>query len=115
MRSWRAAAAGLLILVASIASGCAGRQTAADLSDRAERVAILIERMEQMGARECAPEKLARAKVLLDHALHEMAEGHYPAAWTRKEFHEAEKVTGEMLHRMILATPSGGQCLHPEG
>lgn len=107
--------AAALLMASHIVSGCAGRHTAADLAIRADRIAVQIERAEQMGARECAPRELARAKVLLEHALHEMKEGHYPGAWTSKEFDEAEKVAGEMIRGRILAQKSGFQCYHPEG
>lgn len=104
------AVAAILVLGASIGSGCAGRQTAADLADRAERIAVLIERAEQMGARNCAPRELARAKVSLERALHEMAEGHYPAGWTRKEFDKVETMASALLNGRIMAQRTGFTC-----
>lgn len=115
MRVERSLIAAFLLAGLVAASGCAGRTPAAGLDIRAERIAILIERAEQLGARECAPRELARAKVLLDHALHEMEEGHYPAAWTAKDLDAAETVASTMLQGRILAQGSGFRCYHPGG
>jgi len=118
VKTGRGAAVAILLtgLLAGLtaASGCAGRSPAAGMDLRAERIAVLIERAEQMGARECAPKELARAKVLLDHVLHEISEGHYPAAWTAKDLDAAEQVAGAMLQGRILAQRSGFRCYHPE-
>lgn len=115
MKTGKMIAAAALLLASHFAAGCAARQTAADMTLRADRIAMQIERAEQMGARECAPRELARAKVLLDHALHEMVESHYPAAWTKKAFDEAEMVASNMLQGRILAQRSGFQCYRPGG
>jgi len=115
VRTGKLLAAAALLLASHIAAGCAGRHTAADLTLRADRIAMQIERAEQMGASKCAPRELARAKVQLEHALHELAEGHYPAAWTSREFDEAERVADEMLRGRILAQRSGFRCFHREG
>lgn len=106
--------AGIVLLAGIVsAAGCAGHSPAAGLDLRAERVAIQIERAEQMGARECAPTELARAKVLLDHIRHELAEGNYPGAWTARDLYAAEQVANAMVQGRILAQRSGFECFHP--
>ncbi|GAB4373913.1 MAG: hypothetical protein Kow00128_23740 [Deltaproteobacteria bacterium] len=113
MRSVRVVSAVVLLAGVLGWAGCAGHSPAAALDLRAERIAIQIERAEQMGARECAPKELARAKVLLDHIRHEMIEGHYPSAWAARDLNVAEKVANAMLQGRILAQRSGFECYHP--
>lgn len=115
MRIRRILPAVALLAGTGFALGCAGIPPAAGLDARADRIAIQIERAEQMGARECAPKELARAKVLLEHARHEMAEGHYPPAWTMRELAVAERVASAMLRGRILAQRSRFQCAQPGG
>jgi hypothetical protein len=72
----------IFLLSAALAPGCVKRQTTAGVVDWEEKIAIMIVKAEQLGARECSPRELARAKVMLEHAIHEREEGIYPPSWS---------------------------------
>jgi hypothetical protein len=93
----------LFLLSAALAPGCTKRQTTKGVMDWEERIAIMIVRAEQLGARECSPRELARAKVLLDHAIHEREEGIYPASWLGTKLVEAERMAQELLEKRVMA------------
>ena len=93
----------LFLLCASLAPGCAKRQTTKGIMDWEERIAIMIVRAEQLGARECSPRELAHAKVLLDHAIHEREEGIYPPSWSGTKLVEAERMVQELIDKRVLA------------
>lgn len=107
--------AAALLIGLGFAFGCAGLPPASGLDVRADQIALQIERAEQMGARECAPKELARAKVMLEHARHEMVEGHYPAAWTMRDLEAAERAASEMLQKRVIAQRYGFRCFHRGG
>ncbi len=107
-----------LAIPVAVLTGCSLRQTTRiDLYERAERIAAAIERAESKGARDCSPRELARAKVALEHVLHELEEGYYPPSWTELHFEEAERLARTLLDERILAEASGTRfrCYRPEG
>lgn len=107
-----------LAFALSVPGGCSLRQTTRfDLYERAERIAATIESAESKGARDCSPRQLARAKVALEHVLHELEEGYYPPSWTALHFDEAERLARNLLDERILAEASGTvfRCYRSEG
>lgn len=107
----------LVVLLAVAASGCAAGQVTKSFNDRSDEIAAKIAEAERLGARRCAPRELARAKVELEHALHEAAETHYPREWLHREFDKAESAANELLEHRRLATSLGVnfRCVESDG
>jgi peptidoglycan-associated lipoprotein len=75
MRNVKILVIGFVVLSLALASGCAKRQLTRSESDRLDAVAAKIAEAERIGAPDCIPYKeIARAKVELEHARHEMLE-----------------------------------------
>jgi peptidoglycan-associated lipoprotein len=66
----------LCILAIAFASGCAKRQLTKSELDRIGQIEAKIAKAREMGAKECAPRELAQVIATLDHAKHELSEGH---------------------------------------
>jgi peptidoglycan-associated lipoprotein len=64
----------LTVLCALFFSGCATKQVSSEQSSALDALSARIAEAEAMGAVDCAPKELARAKAFLDHAWHEVAE-----------------------------------------
>lgn len=80
MRNARVLAIGFVVLALAVASGCAKRQLTKSDTSRLDAIAAKIAEAERIGAPDCVPQReLARAKVALEHARHEMVE-HFEAA-----------------------------------
>lgn len=91
-----------------LASGCASvPQKAGSPNERTGMAASMIAEAEQLGAKECAPRSLAKAKVALDHALHEVGEGYYHSTWLEPDIAEAEKAAGDLLAERKFAATLG--------
>jgi len=87
----------IVLLSAALAPGCVKRQTTAGVMDLEANIATMIVKAEQLGARECSPRELARAKVLLELAIHERKEMYYPLSWTVPSLVKAEQIAQEIL------------------
>lgn len=107
----------LLVLSVIVVSGCATWQVTKSLDDRADEIAAKIAEAERLGARGCAPRELARAKVELERARHEMIEPHYPRYWRHAGLNRAEEVANELLEKRRLASnlKARFQCGHGGG
>ncbi len=107
----------IFLLSAALAPGCVKRQTTAGVVDWEEKIAIMIVKAEQLGARECSPRELARAKVMLEHAIHEREEGIYPPAWSGSKLVEAERIAHKILEQRMMAQKSGSpfRCYRRKG
>ena len=91
-----------------LAAGCASMPAkSGSARERTGMVASMITEAEQLGARECAPRNLAKAKVALDHALHEVQEGYYHSTWLEPGIAEAEKAAGDLLAERKFAATLG--------
>jgi hypothetical protein len=89
-------------------AGCASMPSKAGIpAERTGMVASKILEAEQLGAKGCAPRTLAKAKVALDHVLHEVEEGYYPPAWLEPDIVEAETAAGELLAERKFAASLG--------
>lgn len=66
----------LCILAIAFASGCAKRQLTKSELDRIGQIEAKIAKAREMGAKECAPRELAQVIATLDHAKHELSDGH---------------------------------------
>jgi hypothetical protein len=108
---------GIFLLSTALSPGCVKRQTTASVVDWEEKIATMIVKAEQLGARECSPRELARAKVLLEHAVHEREEGFYPPSWSGTKLAEVERMAHELLEKRIMAQKSGFpfRCYHRKG
>lgn len=118
MKTRHFALVALLLISPAFTVGCAGaRPASATLSERADRIAAKISEAEQLGARECSPRELARAKVALDHAIHEVKELYYPRQWTELEFARAEEIVDDLLdqRRLASASPYRFRCVNRGG
>jgi peptidoglycan-associated lipoprotein len=72
----------ILVLAVGLAAGCAKRQLTKSETDRLDAIAAKIAEAERIGAPECIPyAELAKAKVALEDARHEMEEH----SWSSKE------------------------------
>ena len=99
--------AGALLL---LAAGCSTMQAKAiDPMQRARGIEAKIAEAERMGARSCSPRDLAKAKVALDHLIHEVEEGYYTAAWLEPDFAAADKTVQELLEERKVAASVGGR------
>jgi len=97
----------IFLLSAALSPGCVKRQTTTGVMDREEKVATMIVKAEQLGARECSPREIARAKVLLEVAIHERVEKAYPLSWSGRKLDEAERIVQELLGKRVIAYESG--------
>jgi hypothetical protein len=91
-----------------LAAGCASMpaKTAAPAA-RTGMVASKILEAEQLGAKGCSPRTLAKAKVTLDHVIHEIEEGYYHPAWLEPDLAAAEKAAEELLAERRFAATLG--------
>ena len=91
-----------------LAVGCASMPAKAVApKERAGMIASKITEAEQLGAKGCAPKTLAKAKVALDHVLHELEEGYYHPAWLEPDIAAAEKAAEELLAERKFAATLG--------
>ncbi len=99
----------MLTAVLIVAGGCATMQPASTGSaERGAWIASKISEAERLGAKECSPRQLAKAKVALAHVMHEVNEGYYADAWLEPKFAEADTVADEILAERRLAASLGG-------
>ena len=79
--------------------GCgAVNQLTADDAGRVSALEAKISKAEEMDARDCAPEELARARALVEHADHEAREWHTPER-VSDEFKAAQVVVDDLYAR----------------
>jgi uncharacterized protein YbjT (DUF2867 family) len=99
----------MLPAVIFLAAGCASvpAKNAAAPEERAGMIASKIREAEQLGAKGCSPRALARAKVALEHVLHEAGEGYYPPSWLEPDFAAAEMAAEELLAERRMAARLG--------
>ncbi|MFA6147572.1 MAG: hypothetical protein WC899_05125 [bacterium] len=91
-----------------LSAGCASMPAkTADHKERAGMVALKITEAERLGAKECAPRTLAKAKVALDHVIHEVEEGYYHPAWLEPDIAAAEKAAEGLLAERRFAAKLG--------
>jgi len=91
-----------------LAAGCASMPAKATAPmERTRMVASKITEAELLGAKGCAPRTLAKAKVALDHVIHEMEEGYYPPAWLEPDIAAAEKAAEDLLNERKLVASLG--------
>jgi len=80
------------------------------LSGRVDRIASKITTAEQVGAAECAPEKVARAKELLETARRATAEYHYDGVVIEPFYTLAEGAAEELMEERRMAAAGGFRC-----
>jgi hypothetical protein len=81
-----------------LGAGCASMQaTAVVPSARTGMMASRITEAEYLGAQKCSPQALAKAKIALDHVVHEVKEGYYHPAWLEQDLAKAEKAVEALL------------------
>lgn len=80
------------------------------LSGRLDRVSSKISTAEQVGAKECVPGKVARAKELLETARRATAEYHYDGLVIEPFFTRAENAAEELMEERRMAAASGFTC-----
>jgi hypothetical protein len=80
------------------------------LSGRLERVSSKIATAEQVGAKDCVPAKVARAKELLETARRATAEYHYDDIVIEPFFSRAENAAEELMEERRMAAASGFSC-----
>lgn len=91
-----------------LAAGCAALQPQKTGSvERGAWIASKISEAERLGAKDCSPRQLAKAKVALEHVMHEVNEGYYTAAWLEPEFANADKIADDLLAERRLAASLG--------
>jgi hypothetical protein len=96
-----------LLLAAGAASACASGQVRKSFNERAIEISAKIAEAERLGARDCAPRELARAKVELVRVRHETQEPYYPTDWMHAEFDKAEKAADGLLEKRRQAASLG--------
>jgi hypothetical protein len=98
----------LCTAVLFLGAGCASLQgTSVVPSARTGMMASKITQAEYLGAQKCSPQALAKAKIALDHALHEVQEGYYHPAWLEHDLAMAEKAVEALLaERKTAASPA---------
>ena len=75
MRNAKIPIIGFVVLALAVSFGCAKRQLTRSETSRLDAIAAKIAEAERIGAPDCVPPKeLARAKVALEHARHELQE-----------------------------------------
>lgn len=88
----------LSIAVLFLGAGCASMPSKAVVpSARTGMMASGITEAEYLGAQKCSPQALAKAKIALDHVVHEVQEGYYHPAWLEQDLAKAEKAVEELL------------------
>lgn len=93
MRNGRVLVIGFVVLALAAASGCAKRQLTGSETSRLDAIAAKIAEAERIGAPDCVPPReLARAKVALEHAQHELLEHFETAGPDVKEAEDAADV-----------------------
>jgi hypothetical protein len=93
-----------------LAAGCSAMHAnAVDPMDRARGIEAKIAEAERLGARSCAPRELAKAKVALDHLVHEVEEGYYTVAWLEPDFVIADKAVEKLLEERRVAVSMGSR------
>ncbi len=98
----------MLMAALFLAAGCAAMQPKTTGSvERGAWIASKISEAERLGAKECSPRQLAKAKVALEHVMHEVKEGYYTDAWLEPEFEHADKFADELLAERRLAASLG--------
>jgi len=104
MKSW-----GLMFMaIVFVAGGCATMQPASTGSvERGAWIASKVSEAERLGAKECSPRQLAKAKVALEHVMHEANEGYYTDAWLEPDFADADKLADDLLAERRLAASLG--------
>jgi hypothetical protein len=81
-----------------LGAGCASMPAKAVVpSARTGMMASKITEAEYLGAQNCSPRALAKAKIALDHVAHEVQEGYYHPAWLEQDLANAEKAAEELL------------------
>jgi len=81
-----------------LGAGCASMPAKAVVpSARTGMMASKITEAEYLGAQKCSPQALAKAKIALDHVVHEAQEGFYHPAWLEQDLVKAEKTVEELL------------------
>jgi hypothetical protein len=80
------------------------------LSGRLDRVSSKIATAEQVGAKDCVPAKVARAKELLETARRATAEYHYDGIVIEPFFTRAENAAEELIEERRMAAASGLSC-----
>ncbi|MBI5906301.1 MAG: hypothetical protein HZB86_12285 [Deltaproteobacteria bacterium] len=80
------------------------------LSGRLDRVSSRIATAEQVGAKECVPGKVARAKELLETARRATAEYHYDGVVIEPFFARAESAAEELIEERRMAAAFGFSC-----
>lgn len=95
MRNARVVVIGFVVLALAVASGCAKRQLTKSEASQLDAIAAKIAEAERIGAPDCVPPReLARAKVALEHAQHELVE-HFETAGPAVK--EADALADELL------------------
>ncbi len=74
---------------------------------RAGAIAAKIDEAERLGAKECSPRALAKAKVSLEHVSHELKEGYYSSQWLDPDFDAANKAAQDLLSERKAAAETG--------
>jgi len=100
---------GIIVLPAFLFGGCASGQVKSSFHDRSVEIAAKLAEADRLGARECSPRELARARVELEHARHESMETYYPPAWVHAEFDKAEFIADSLLENRRLAAKLGSR------
>jgi hypothetical protein len=81
-----------------LGAGCSSMQANAVVpSARTGMMASKITEAEYLGAQKCSPLALAKAKIAVDHVIHEVEEGYYHPAWLEQDLAKAEKAVAELL------------------
>jgi hypothetical protein len=81
-----------------LGAGCASMPAKAVApSARTGMMASKITEAEYLGAQKCSPQALAKAKIALDHVVHEVQEGYYHPTWLEQDLAKAEKAVEELL------------------
>ena len=73
--------------------------------DRARSIEAKIAEAERLGAQSCAPRELAKARVALEHLVHEVEEGWYTAAWLEPHIAAADESAEELLLPGMTGVP----------
>jgi len=95
-----------------LGAGCAAMSTTAVApSVRTGMMASRITEAEHLGAKICAPQALAKAKIALEHVAHEVEEGYYHAYWLEPELAKAEITVEELLAERKAAASRSPQLL----
>ncbi len=92
-----------------LAAGCAALQPTSTTgsAERGAWIASKISEAERLGAKGCSPRQLAKAKVALEHVMHEVKEGYYSDAWLEPEFTNADRIADDLLAERRLAASLG--------